>query len=126
MKKKEDDRQHSTSPIHFRIIEIISYYYYMYNERTNPHTPYPLRTPYSVPSQPNLYPASRLPQDSQGPNARQKSYLIQKVQALLPYLAEILRQNDDRTLGIVGKLSGLRENLDGIFEDLEKELVVSG
>lgn len=98
----------------------------MYNERTNLYTPYPLRTPYSVPSQPNLHTASRLPQESQGPNTRQKSYLIQKVQALLPYLAEILRQNDDRTLGIVGKLSGLRENLDGIFEDLEKELVVSG
>jgi|JI9StandDraft_2_1071091.scaffolds.fasta_scaffold96017_2 hypothetical protein len=98
----------------------------MYNERTNTHTPYPLMSPYSVPSQPNLHATNRAQLEPQTSNARQKSYLIQKVQALLPYLAEILKQNDDRTLGIVGKLSGLRDNLDGIFEDLEKELIVSG
>lgn len=90
----------------------------MHNERSNPYTPYPLRTPYSVPSQPNLHSTTRAPPDTQPSNARQKSYLIQKVQALLPYLAEILKQNDDRTVGIVGKLSGLRDNLDGIFQDL--------
>ncbi len=97
----------------------------MYNERINPHTPYPLRTPYSATSQPNLHTSSRPPLEAQTTNPRQRSYLIQKVQALLPYLAEILRQNDDRTVGIVGKLSGLRDNLDGIFEDLEKELIIS-
>lgn len=59
----------------------------MFNELTNLHTPYPLRTPYSVPSQQNLHSVSRAPQESQPTNARQKSYLIQKVQALLPYLA---------------------------------------
>jgi predicted ribosome quality control (RQC) complex YloA/Tae2 family protein len=48
------------------------------------------------------------------------------VQALLPYLGEILNQNDVRTSGIVGKLSHLRENLDYIFEDAEKELALSG
>jgi len=42
------------------------------------------------------------------------------VQALLPYLSEILNQNDVRTSGIVGKLSHLKENLDGIFEDAER------
>jgi hypothetical protein len=36
-----------------------------------------------------------------------------------------LRQNDDRTSGVVNKLSGLRDNIDGIFEDLEKELMLT-
>jgi len=43
---------------------------------------------------------------------------MQKVQALIPYLNEILKQNDSRTSGIVGKLSGLKDNLDGIFYDI--------
>ncbi len=87
----------------------------MYNERSNAYTPYPLRTPLSAPSQPNLFTTNRPQIESQTSNNRTKSYLLQKVQALLPYLAEILRQNDDRTSGMVGKLSGLRDNLDGIF-----------
>jgi len=45
---------------------------------------------------------------------------------LLPYLSDVLRQNEDKTSGVVNKLSGLRDNLDGIFEDLEKELVLTG
>lgn len=48
------------------------------------------------------------------------------MQALLPYLSEILNQNDVRTSGIVGKLSNLRENLDNIFENAEKELGLTG
>lgn len=90
----------------------------MYNDRLNFHTPYQARTPYSSTSQPYLYTSSKLPPEPQPSNARTKSYLLQKVQALLPYLAEILRQNDDRTSGVVSKLSGLRDNIDGIFEDL--------
>jgi hypothetical protein len=58
-------------------------------------------------------------------NNRTKSYLIQKVQALIPYLNEILKQNDSRTVGIVDKLSGLKDNLDGIFSDIEKEISLS-
>lgn len=56
---------------------------------------------------------------------RTKSYLIQKVQALIPYLNEILKQNDSRTVEIVAKLSGLKDNLDGIFSDIEKEISLS-
>lgn len=41
-------------------------------------------------------------------------------------MSEILNQNDSRTSGIVGKLSHLRENLDNIFENAEKELALSG
>jgi hypothetical protein len=33
-----------------------------------------------------------------------------------------LRQNDTRTSSVVDKLSGLRNNLDGIFEDLERDI----
>ena len=92
------------------------------------YTPYPSRSPFTASSHPNLYSSNgqRPSNEPNQSNNRQKSYLIQKVQALLPYLAEILRQNDDRTNGVVGKLSGLRDNLDGVFEDLEKELMLSG
>lgn len=98
----------------------------MYNELTNLQTPYPARTPGSGLSRQALHASTQGHIEAQPSNTRQKSYLIQKVQALLPYLAEILKQNDDRALGIVGKLSGLRDNLDTIFEDLEKELMHSG
>lgn len=93
-------------------------YYIMYNDRSNYHTPYPVKTPLSSSSQPFLHTSNKLTIEPQVPNTRTKSYLLQKVQALLPYLAEILRQNDDRTSGVVNKLSGLRDNIDGIFEDL--------
>lgn len=92
----------------------------MLNERSPTVSPYPLRSPPFVPSQQNL---QGVPSQ---PTAATKSYLLQKVQALLPYLGEILSQNDMRTNGIVGKLSHLRENLDGIFEDAERELAQSG
>ena len=92
----------------------------------NPYNPYPSRSPFSASSQPNLFTSARSPVEPVASNQKQRSYLLRKVQALLPYLAEILRQNDDRTYGIVGKLSGLRDNLDGIFEDLEKELALTG
>jgi hypothetical protein len=81
----------------------------MLNERSPPVSPYPQRTPPYLPSQQAL-----LTTPNQNSSAT-KSYLLQKVQALLPYLSEILSQNDVRTNGIVGKLSHLRENLDGIF-----------
>lgn len=81
----------------------------MLNDRSPTATPYPQRTPPYLPSQQAL-----LTTPNQTSSAT-KSYLLQKVQALLPYLSEILNQNDVRTSGIVGKLSHLRENLDGIF-----------
>lgn len=101
-------------------------YYIILNEHMQPYSPYPIRTPFSASSQPNLFTSSRQPQEPIASNNRHKSYLLQKVQALIPYLGEILRQNEDRTSGIVGKLSGLKDNLDFIFEDLEKELALSG
>jgi hypothetical protein len=92
----------------------------MLNERSPTVSPYPLRSAGYAPSQQSL---QGVPQQSS--NAT-KSYLLNKVQALLPYLGAILSQNDERTSGIVGKLSHLRENLDGIFEDAERELAQSG
>ncbi len=98
----------------------------MFNERTPSVSPYPVRSPLSVPSQQNLHTTGRGGSQNYGSNGVTKSYLLQKVQALLPYLGQILKQNDTRTQGIVGKLSHLRENLDYIFEDAEKELALSG
>jgi hypothetical protein len=98
----------------------------MFNERSPTVSPYPLRSPSYVPSQSNLPTNIRPIQESYPSNVPTKSHLLQKVQALLPYLSEILNQNDVRTSGIVGKLSSLRENLDGIFEDAERELGLSG
>lgn len=59
----------------------------MYNDRSNYHTPYPVRTPYSASSLPNMLSGNRPPVQPQPSNTRTKSYLLQKVQALLPYLA---------------------------------------
>lgn len=98
----------------------------MFNERTPSVSPYPIRSPHSVPSQQNLHSTARVASQNNRSNGPTKSYLLQKVEALLPYLSEILNQNDVRTSGIVGKLSHLRENLDFIFEDAEKELALSG
>jgi len=105
--------------LYFPIIENSQLIYYiMYNDRSNFYSPYPLKTNNSASSLPYVPSAIRPPAEPQPSNARTKSYLLQKVQALLPYLAEILKQNDDRTSGVVNKLSGLRDNIDGIFADL--------
>lgn len=87
----------------------------MFNERTPQQviSSYPLR-PNSVPFQAQSFPSAGLTPGDTGAN-RTKSYLLQKVQALLPYLSEILRQNDAKASGIVSKISGLKDNLDGIF-----------
>jgi ABC-type transporter Mla subunit MlaD len=92
----------------------------MLNERSPTVSPYPLRSPPNAPSQQTL---QGVPQQ---PSGATKSYLLEKVRALLPYLGEILRQNSVSTNGIVDKLSHLRENLDGIFDDAERELAQSG
>ena len=89
------------------------------------YTPYPQRTSFAVSSQPNLSNSYRQVPEPQLAAQRHKSYLIQKMQALLPYLSDVLRQNDDRTSGVVNKLTGLKDNMDGIFEDLERELMMS-
>jgi len=73
-----------------------------------------------VPSQLQFQTTGRISSEINTNNNRTKSYLLQKVQALLPYLSEILRQNDARTSGIVGKLSNLKDNLDGMFEDIDR------
>ncbi len=80
----------------------------MFNERSLNLSPYPQRSAHYVSSTHNLHTASRPPTEVPAQNVANKSYLLQKVQALLPYLSEILSQNDARTSGIVGKLSYLR------------------
>ena len=92
----------------------------MFNERSPNLTPYPQRSPHYVSSTHNLHTTTRPTPEPFNPNVSNKSYLLLLVQALLPYLSEILNQNDARTSGIVGKLSHLKENLDGIFEDAER------
>jgi hypothetical protein len=80
----------------------------MFNERSPNISPYPQRSPHYVSSTQNLHTATRPTPEPFAQNGSNKSYLLQKVQALLPYLSEILSQNDVRTSGIVGKLSHLR------------------
>jgi hypothetical protein len=86
----------------------------MFNERTPIQGSYPLR-PATVPfqTQSSYPPVGATLGDT--PGNRTKSYLLQKVQALLPFLSEILRQNDAKASGIVNRMTGLRDNLDGIF-----------
>lgn len=81
----------------------------MLNDRSPTVSPYPQRLAPSAPSQQSLQPIPV------GPNNNTKSYLLHKVRALLPYLEEILSQNDQRTNGVVGKLAHLKDNIDGIF-----------
>jgi len=52
-----------------------------------PYSPYPVRSPLSAGYQPNLFTSARQPQEPIPSNNRHKSYLLQKVQALIPYLA---------------------------------------
>ena len=46
---------------------------------------------------------------------KKKGNILQKIEALFPYLQEVMGQNDTRSNQIVSKLVGLRENLDSIF-----------
>ncbi|CAM6000093.1 unnamed protein product [Sphagnum balticum] len=48
--------------------------------------------------------------------------LIQKIEALFPYMEDIVGQNDNRTNQIINKLLGLRESLEGVFSEIEQEL----
>lgn len=79
------------------------------------YSPYPYGNNFSAGSQTNFLTGNRQTSQPQVSSQRHKSYLLQKMQALLPYLSDVLRQNDDRTSGVVGKLTGLKDNLDGIF-----------
>ena len=108
----------------FLLMEIITVII-LPNELMQNYSPYNFGASYSASSQSNLQGLNRLNSEPQGSSQRHKSYLLQKMQALLPYLSEVLRQNDDRTNGVVNKLTGLKDNMDGIFEDLEKELMLS-
>jgi hypothetical protein len=59
----------------------------MFNERSPSYSPYPVRSPSNGPFQPTLPSAIRTSADTAAINAQAKSYLLQKVQALLPYLS---------------------------------------
>lgn len=102
----------------------------MYNERIQGNSSFS-----NYPSKSHSYTSGRLPavvnsgsyqntsniaqtpthgHESSQPN-QQKSHLVKKVQALFPYLNDILGQNDLRSNNLVSKLVNLRDNLDGIF-----------
>ncbi len=83
----------------------------MLNDRSPTVSPYQQRWATSVPSQQSLQPVPTASTNGT------KSYLLHKVRQLLPYLEEILSQNDRLASGIVGKLAHLKDNIDGIFED---------
>jgi hypothetical protein len=108
----------------FLLMEIITVII-LPNELMQNYSPYNFGASYSASSHSNLQGLNRLNSEPQGSSQRHKSYLIQKMQALLPYLSAVLKQNDDKTNGVVNKLTGLKDNMDGIFEDLEKELMLS-
>ena len=71
----------------FRTIEITSQLLYYPQRTMQPYSPYAIRTPFSASSQPNLFNSQRQQTEPAPTNNRQKSYLLKKVQALLPYLA---------------------------------------
>lgn len=52
-------------------------------------------------------------------DSKKKAGIIQRVEALFPYLQGIIGQNDMRSNQIVDRLIALRDNLDQIFENIE-------
>jgi len=87
----------------------------MFNERTPIYSSYPLRASNLGSFQGQPYPPTGVTPGDPNAGNKTKSYLLQKVQSLLPYLSDILRQNDTKASGIVDKMNGLKDNLDGIF-----------
>lgn len=54
--------------------------------------------------------------------SKRKTEIIQKIENLFPFLQDIMGQNDVRSNTIIERLLGLRDNLDGIFLEIEDEL----
>lgn len=54
--------------------------------------------------------------------SKKKSHIIEKIEALFPFLQDIMGQNDARSNQIISKLTHLRDNLDGVFDDIESQL----
>lgn len=53
---------------------------------------------------------------------RKKSHIIEKIEALFPFLQDIMGQNDARSNQIISKLTNLRDGLDGIFQEIEEQM----
>ncbi len=49
---------------------------------------------------------------------KKKSHIIEKIEALFPFLQDIMGQNDARSNQIINKLVTLRDGLDGIFDEI--------
>jgi hypothetical protein len=55
-------------------------------------------------------------------DAKKRSTIIQKIEALFPYLQEIMGKNDARSDEIIKKLMGLRDGLDQVFEIFAEDI----
>ena len=50
-------------------------------------------------------------------NSTRRKDIIQKIEALFPYLEDVMGRNDSRSKEIIEKLAALRDGLDNIFEE---------
>ena len=50
-------------------------------------------------------------------NSTRRKEIIQKIEALFPYLEDVMGRNDSRSKEIIDKLAALRDGLDNIFEE---------
>ena len=55
-------------------------------------------------------------------DSKRKATIIQRIEALFPFLQEIMGKNDARSQEIINKLIGLRDGLDQIFETFGDDL----
>ena len=55
-------------------------------------------------------------------DSKRKATIIQRIEALFPFLEEIMGKNDKRSQEIINKLMALRDGLDGIFEAFGEDL----
>ena len=55
-------------------------------------------------------------------DSKRKATIIQRIEALFPFLEEIMGKNDKRSQEIINKLMALRDGLDGIFEAFGDDL----
>ena len=52
-------------------------------------------------------------------NSTRRKEIIQKIEALFPFLEDVMGRNDSRSKEIIEKLAALRDGLDNIFEEFE-------
>ena len=55
-------------------------------------------------------------------DAKRRATIINRIDALFPYLQEIMGKNDARSEEIIRKLMALRDGLDSIFETFNEDL----